>query len=239
MSTPGDPIAITEVGDTIRAIGQRLVPFDIPLGVPLVNPLSHKQLRFRKEYKLSGVTVDEAVTGVLFADYRPFMDVREETYSRRRRTRRLVFNPFTRELEQVGGQAGQTGEKAGRETARLMGATLGLITWEITVDHGASAERVGIRFGTSANLFAGHFKINVKTTGGGVILEDDWTPEGGADMRTHFLMMANLVLLTHPKGFEQIADAVVTEIRRARAAGVPYSGEIGAPSVDEDDTSGR
>lgn len=237
--SPSDPIAITEVGDTIRAIGQRLVPFDVPLLVPLVNPLSQKQLRFRKEYKLSGISVEEAVTGVLFANYRAFMDVREESYSRRRRTRRLVFNPFTRELEQVGRQTGEAGEKAGREAARLMGKTLGLITWTIGVDPGASVERVGIRFGTSANLFAGHFKINAKATAGGVILEDDWTTEGGADMRTHFLMMANLVLLTHPKGFEQIADAIVAEIRRARAAGVPYTGEIGPPSVDEDATSSR
>jgi uncharacterized membrane protein YgdD (TMEM256/DUF423 family) len=235
MSTQYDPIGLTDSGDTIRSIGQELVPFDIPLGVPLVNPLSQKQLRFRKEYEITGVTVDEAVTGVLFGNYRPFMDVQEERYSRRHRTRHLIFNPFTRELEQIGRQTtGEIGEKAGRGAATLMGAALGLIEWTISVNEGSTAERVGIRFGTKAALFSGHFYINAKATDRGVILEDDWTPEGGANMRTGFLMMANLVLLTHPKGFEQIADAFVTEVTRARTSGAPYTGEIGPPSIDED-----
>lgn len=239
MNTPRDPIAIAEYGDTIRSIGQQLVPFDIPLGFPLVNPLSEKQLRFRKEYKITGVTVEEAVTGVLFANYRPNFYITEETYSRRRRTRRFVFNPFVLEFEHLGRTVGEIGVTAGHGAGTLMGAGLGLIEWRVSVDPGATADRVGIRIGTTNKLFGGHFYINATAIPGGVILADEWTPEGGADMRTSYLLMANLVLATHPRGFEHIADLFVEEVKRARAAGVPYSGEIGVPSVDEDATSGR
>ena len=234
MSADTGPIVLTETGNTIRGIGQQYVPFDVPLGLPLVNPLSWKQLQFRKEYLVTGVTMDEAVNGVLFGNYRPFMEVKEETYSRARRTRRLLFNPFTIELEHMGRGTGQIGESALRGTAALMGASLGLIEWKISLDARSTAGHMGFRYQTTNKLFSGHFYINVKAAPGGVILEDDWTTAGGADMRTNFLMMGNLVLLTHPKGFEHIGAAFVEEVKRARASGTPYVGEIGPPSIDED-----
>jgi len=226
-------ITLTEVGTEIRAISQEWVPFDIPLLLPLVNPFSQKQMHFRKQYKVTGITVHEAATGILFANYRPFMDVRRETYSRNAMRRQLLFNPFTVEMEQLGSRAGDFGAVAGRNAASLMGEGLGLIEWKIVVDPASTPDRVSLHYQTTNNLFWGHFRINVIATSGGVILEDDWTPEGGADMRTGFLAMANLVLFTHPKGFEQIAAEVVDEIKRARAAGSEYVGEIGPPSIEE------
>ena len=227
-------IANVEIGTVIKDIVQEMIPFKVPLFVPLVNPFSDKQLLFRAQYKITGVTVDEAVTGVLFGNYRDFMDIKWENYSRADRTRHLEFNPFTKKLEELGRNAGKAGEAAGWGTATMMGAGLGLIEWKIRVEDGATPDRVCTRFDTKAKLFGGHFKINVVATADGVVLEDDWTPEGGADMRTSYLMMANLVLSTHPKGFEHIANAFVAEVTRARAAGRPYEGEIGPPSVDAD-----
>ena len=235
MTASHSAITIVEIGTEIKDIAQQLIPFNIPLGLPLVNPFSDKQMRFRKQYKVTGVTVDEAVTGVLFANYRDFMDIKWETYSRTGRTRHLEFNPFTKKLEELGRNAGEAGEAAGRGTAALMGTTLGLITWKIWVDPASTPYSVSLYFQTTSDLFSGHFKINAKATpgGDGVILEDDWTPEGGADMRTHYVLMANLVLSTHPLGFEQIAGQFVAEVRRARAGGTRYIGEIGPPSNEE------
>jgi hypothetical protein len=222
-------ITIADHGETTRWIGQAGVPFRTPLGFPLVNPLVHKQMQFRKEYKVTGVTLDEARTGILCGNYRPFMDIREETFSRNARTRRLVFNPFTVEMEKYCGVAGDLGTSSGRMMGSAMGAMLGLITWEISED----PPRPGVaafEFKTINRLFSGHFKIRVRADGDGVIFDDDWTTEGGSDMRTEFLPMANLVLLTHPKGFEHIVREFVDEVRRARAARQPYTGEIGPPS---------
>lgn len=234
--TAGMAITLSDIGTEVRGITQELIPFNVPLGFPIVNPLSRKQLQFRKEYKITGITIQEAVNGVLFGNYRSFMDVKTETYSRARGTRRLVFNPFTRELEQVGRRfTGDAGASAGRGTAALMVAALGVIEWRISIYPGANSTRVALRFDTKANLFGGHFYIIAKAAQDGVVLEDDWTTAGGADMKTSYMMMANLVLLTHPKGFEQIAGEIVVEAKRARAAGMPYVGEIGAPSVNEDE----
>jgi hypothetical protein len=230
--TEGAAITLTEVGTEIRAISQQFVPFNIPLGFPLVNPFSQKQMHFRKQYKVTGISVAEAVTGILFANYRPFMDVKRETFSRTARTRQLVFNPFTVEMEQMGRRTGDFGEAAGRNAAALIGEGLGLIEWKLFVDPASTPDRVSIHYQTTNNLFGGYFRINAVSTAGGVILEDDWTPEGGADMRTGFLLMANLVLFTHPKGFEQIAAEMVEEIKRARGAGTAYVGEIGPPSIE-------
>ena len=233
MAAPSSEIAISDFGTEIRAVGQQFVPFKIPLGLPLVNPFSKKQMHFRKEYKVTGVTMDEAVTGVLFGNYRSFMDVKRETYNRRERTRNLVFNPFTIELEQLGAKTGDMGAAAGRGTASLIGAGLGLIEWNIWVDPASTSDHVSLHFKTTNDMFSGHFFINATRAGDDVILEDDWTPEGGSDMRTSYLLMANLVLMTHPKGFEQIAAQFVAEVRRARMSGTPYIGEIGSPSVEE------
>jgi hypothetical protein len=38
--------------------------------------------------------------------------------------------------------------------------------------------------------------------------------------------------MTHPLGFAQIAEEFVEEVRRAKAAGVPFTGEIAAPSIE-------
>src|SRR5438552_2143141 len=110
-----DSIQLEDLGHTVRYIDQPLVPFKTPLGVPVVNPFSGKQMQFYKRYRLSGVELEEAATGVLFGNYRPFMDVRTESYSRSRRMRSLVFNPFTIEMERIlGSMAGEVGISTGR-----------------------------------------------------------------------------------------------------------------------------
>ena len=228
-----DPmVAISDFGPDIRWIGQKGLPFHTPLLVPLVNPFVHKQMQFLKKYKVTGVTFDEARTGVLFGNYRPFMDIKEEHYSRKRRTRHLVFNPFTKEMEKYGGYLGSVGVSAGQTTASMMQAALGLITWDIREEPKPAPDVASFEYITNNRMFNGHFRIRVKAAEDGVILEDDWTTEGGSDMRTSFLLQANLVLFTHPLGFEQIAGEFVEEVRRARAANLPYRGEIGAPSIE-------
>lgn len=114
----------------------------------------------------------------------------------------------------------------------MMGMALGLITWDITEEPQTAPNVALFEFETSNRLFSGVFRIRARGVADGVVLEDDWTTNGGSDMRTGFLPMANLVLMTHPKGFEQIAGQLVEEVKRAHAAGVPYRGEIGAPSVE-------
>ena len=234
MSASTAVITNVEVGTTIKDIAQDMIPFNVPLFVPLVNPFSDKQMYFRAQYKITGVSVDEAATGVLFGNYRDFMDIKWENYSRSGRTRHLEFNPFTKKLEELGRNAGGAGEAAGKGTAWLMGAGLGLIEWKIWVDPASTSENVSLHVDTTSDFFGGSFRINAKAApgGDGVILEDDWTPQGGANMRTHYLLMANLVLSTHPVGFEEIAANFVEEIKRARAKGTAYVGEIGPPSVE-------
>lgn len=233
--TRGDVIRMEDYGSAVRWIEQSMIPFQTPLLFPIVNPFAHKQMHFRREYSVTGITVEEAREGVLFGNYRGFMDIRCETYDRIRRTRELTFNPFTVEMQRYGRMVGDLGEATGREVATVMGSMLGLITWRISEDAGATPDLVSLNFKTTNALFGGHFKIRARSAPGGVILEDDWRPEGGSDMRTSYLAMANLALATHPRGFEQIADVVVEEIKRARAKGVPYVGEIGPPSIEDVD----
>jgi hypothetical protein len=225
-------VAITDFGADVRWIGQAGLPFHTPLGMPIVNPFVEKQMQFLKRYKVTGVTLEEARTGVLYGNYRPFMDIKEETYSRKRRSRYLIFNPFTREMEMYGRHLGSLGVTAGQTTAAVMQAALGLITWDIHEEHTTEPDVVSFEYKTINRLFHGVFRIRVKAATDGVILEDDWTTDGGSDMRTNYLPMANLVLMTHPLGFEHIGNQFVEELRRARAAGVPYVGEIGPPSVE-------
>ncbi len=235
MCAAAAPIRLDEHGELIRYIDQPYVPFKTPLGLPIVNPFAGKQMQFMKQYTLSGVELDEAATGVLFGNYRPFMDVKTESYSRARRMRTLVFNPFTVEMERIGGMAGEIGSSTGRSLASVMVNMLGTIQWEITQDPAASPDLVSFNFKTTSDLFWGHFKIRARRAPDGiVVLEDDWTTDGGSNMRTEYLAMANLVLLTHPRGFEQIAEEVAEEVKRARATGARYVGEIGAPSEDLD-----
>lgn len=230
--TASDVIRMEDYGRPVRWIEQSMIPFQTPLLLPIVNPFAHKQMHFRRQYKVTGITVEEAGNGVLFGSYRSFMDVRCETYDRMRRTRELTFNPFTLEMERYGRMAGDLGEATGRGMASMMVSMLGLITWKITEDAGASQDRVSLNFKTTNAMFGGHFKILARRAPDGVILEDDWRPEGGGDMRTSYLAMANLALTTHPRGFEQIAENVVGEVTRAREKGVPYAGEIGPPSIE-------
>lgn len=231
MTMPA-PITLSDYGVEARWIGQDLVPLEVPLGIPIVNPFSHKQMQFFKQYKVTGISLAEARTGILLSNYRPFMDIKEETYSAARGTRHLIFNPFVKEMEKYGEYIGSLGASSGGTVASMMGMMLGLITWDITEEPRTNPNTVSFEFKTTSRLFWGRFKIRAHQLDDGVLLEDDWTTRGGSDMRTSFLPMANLVLMTHPKGFEQIAAQLVDEIKRARAAGMPYRGEIGAPSVE-------
>lgn len=228
-------VQMSDVGDGVRWIGQSGIPFHTPLGVPIVNPFSEKQMQFLKRYMVTGVTLDEASTGILYGNYRPFMDVKTETYSRKSRTRHLTFNPFTREMEKYGAYVGDVGVMLGQSTAYMMQTALGTITWDISEVPGSPKGVASFEYKTTSRFFQGRFYIRAKSADGGVVLEDDWTTDGGSDMRTSFLPMANLVLMTHPLGFEQIAEQFVEEVRRARAAGHTYVGEIGAPSVESND----
>jgi hypothetical protein len=230
--TAGDVIRMEDYGTPVRWIGQNMIPFQTPLLLPIVNPFAQKQMHFRRQYKVTGMTVEEAANGVLFGNYRSFMDIRKETYDRVRRARELTFNPFTLEMQRYGRMVGDFGEATGRGMASMMVSMLGLITWTIAEDPGATEDRVSLNFKTTNAMFGGHFKILAVRATGGVILEDDWRTDGGGDMRTDYLAMANLALTTHPRGFEQIAEEVVAEVKRARAAGVPYVGEIGQPSIE-------
>jgi hypothetical protein len=226
------PITISDYGTEIRWIGQDLIPLQTPLGVPIVNPFSQKQMQFFKQYKVTGVTLEEARNGVLFGSYRPFMEIPEETYSRKRHTRHLTFNPFFKEMSKYGEYAGSIGVRSGQTVASMMVMMLGMITWDITEEPQTNPKTISFRYKTTNRMFGGHFRIRVHELPDGVVLEDDWTTAGGNTMLTSFLPMSNLVLFTHPKGFHQIATNFVDEVKRARAARQPYKGEIGSPSIE-------
>ena len=232
MSATSEIRLIPLPGD-FRGIEQALVPFRVPLGLPFVNPFAEKQMQFYAEYKITGITVDEAVTGILFGNFRPFTEVKQERYNRRARTRTLTFNPFTRQMEVTAGALGDMAVAAGHQTGEAMGGALGLIDWKYWVDAASTPDRMIVQVQTHTWLFGGRFRFVVKAAADGVILADDWTTANGNDMRSNWMMMANLALMTHPMGFHHIAQNIVDEVRRARAAGVPYVGEIGSPSIDE------
>lgn len=232
MTYPSIQCRVEEYGRGVRCIKQKHVPFNTPLGLPFANPFADKQMLFRRQYKLTGVDLEEAREGIMFGNYRHLMDIKKETYSRKQRKRYLIFNPFTKEMERMGRRAGELGAKTGRGIAALMVKMLGLIEWEVSEDPSTSEDEATINIKVTNKLFFGCFKIRIRRTPDGVILEDDWCPEGGADMRTKTLAMANVVLATHPKGFEQIAAQVVEEIDRAKRKGRTYIGEIGPPSEE-------
>jgi hypothetical protein len=225
-------ICMEDYGSHVRWIAQRLIPSQTPLLLRIVNVFSYEQLHFPRHYKVTGITVEGAGNGVLFGNYGSFIDVRCETCDRVRRTHELTFNPFTVEMQRYGRMAGDPDEATGRVMASAMVSMLGLITWRISEDPGATADVVSLNFNTTNELFGGDFKLLARNAPGGVILEDDRRREGGGDVRTNYLAMANLALTTHPRGFEQIAEKVVEEVTRARAKGVPYTGEIGPPSIE-------
>jgi hypothetical protein len=221
---------IQTCGRTIREIQQRGVPFNVPVGVPVVNPFVEKQMRFRAQYKLTGVSLEDVREGVMFGDFRSFMDMKMETFSRKNRTRHFKLNPFTKKMEQVlGRRFGRAGVRTGHAVAAFMVRMLGLVEWEMAEEPVTGADLAGIHVKVTSRFFRGHFKFRIHRQADGVILDDNWLPEGGGDVRTPALPMAWLVLLTHPLGFEQIAERVLDEILRARSAGRPYTGEIGPP----------
>jgi hypothetical protein len=233
MTSLAAHLRIQPVGREMMKIRQEGIPFDIPLGIPVVNPLAGKRMLFKMQYRIPEVSLEDACRGLIFADYRSFMDIKKETYSRGKRSRYLLFNPFTKELEKTGQALGELGADSGRTFAALMVAVLGLIEWEMSVDPTSGPDSASIHVKVSNRMFSGHFKIRVLRKPDGVILEDDWCPEAG-DMRTGTLAMANLVLITHPKGFEQIAERIAEEVSRARSRGYEYAGEIGPPSENLD-----
>jgi hypothetical protein len=116
--------------------------------------------------------------------------------------------------------------------AAFMVNRLGLVEWEMSEEPATNPDVVSIHVKLTSKYFGGHFKFRIHRDPEGVILDDDWLPEGGGDVRTSSLPMANLVLTTHPLGFEQIAERVVEEILQARREGRPYVGEIGPPSEE-------
>lgn len=222
---------ILDHGTPVCRIRQRGVPFDVPPWLPLVNPFVEKRLLFRAQYRLAGITLAEAREGLLFADYSRFMDMKLEEFSRSGRTRHFRMNPFTKKLGEVLGPVlGQAGVRAGAAVAAFMVRMLGLVEWEMAEEKQASPDAVVVRVKVTSRFFRGLFLFRMKRDGDDVIVDDDWLPEDGGDVRTPAFPMGVLVLNTHPLGFEQIAEQAVEEILRARGAGRPYVGEIGPPA---------
>ena len=119
--SPEAKALISSYGATVREIEQSGMPFNVPLFVPVVNPFAEKRLLFKARYKLTGVTLDEVREGIMFADFRPFMDRKMETYDRVKRTRHFKINPFTRKMEEVLGDAfGEPGKTTGHAVAATM-----------------------------------------------------------------------------------------------------------------------
>ena len=224
---------IQKYGKETREIQQAGVPFNIPLGVPIANPFVEKQMLFFAQYKLTGVTLEEVREGVMFANFRDFMDIKMETFSRKNRTRHFKINPFKKKMEEVlGGKFGQFGTRTGDAIADFMVKMLGLVEWEMSEEAITDPDLVTVHVKVTSDHFRGHFKFRIHRKPDGVILDDDWLPKGGGDVRTGTIPMANLVLTTHPLGFEQIAERVVEEIIEAKNQGSPYVGQIGLPSVE-------
>ncbi len=221
---------IQKYGKETREIQQKGVPFNVHTGIPLANPFVGKQLLFKAQYKLTGVTLEDVLEGIMFGDFRSFMDRKFETFSRENKTRHFKINPFTKKLEEVlGGKIGRIGIRTGHAVAASMVKMLGLVEWEMSVEAITSPDLSTIHVKLTSRFFGGHFKFRIHRQPDGVIVDDDWLPEGGGDVRTATLPMANLVLTTHPLGFEQIVERVVEEIVEAINQGRPYVGQIGPP----------
>ncbi len=233
MISPEVRSRIEKVGSETREIKQRGIPFNVRPGIPIANPFARKQLLFKTRYKLSGIALEDVRTGIFFGNFTSFMDMKMETYSRKRMTRHFKINPFTRKFEEIlGGKFGKAGIRIGQAIASFMVATLGLVEWEMSEIATGNPDLACIHVILKSRFFGGHFKFRIHRQPDGVILDDDWLPDGGGDVRTSTLAMANLVLATHPLGFEQIAQRVVDEILKAKNQGCSYIGEIGPPSTD-------
>lgn len=232
ISTAGQA-RIEKFGEMTREIQQAGIPFNVPVGVPIANPFAGKQLLFRAQYKLTGVSFEDVREGVMFASYRDFMAFTMEEFNRRARTRHFRMNPFKKKFAEVlGSRFGSAGVSATDALADFMVAMLGLVEWHMREEPITSPDLVIIHVDVTNRLFNGHFKFKIRREPDGVIVDDEWRPEGGGDVRTSTLPMANLVLLTHLLGFEQIVERAVEEIVQAQNEGRPYVGQIGPPSVE-------
>ena len=226
---------IQKYGKEIREIQQAGIPFNVRPGIPIANPFVGKQLLFFAQYKVEGVTLEEMREGIMFGNFRSFMDMKMDQYSRKKRTRHFKINPFTKKLEEVwGGALGKLGETSGHAVAAFMVAALGLVEWEMSEEPVTSPDLFTIHVDVTSRFFRGHFKFRIHGQQDRLIVDDDWLPEGGGDVRTATIPMATLVLSTHPLGFEQIVERVVEEVVEARHQGRPYVGQIGPPSEEID-----
>jgi hypothetical protein len=226
---------IQKFGKDTREIRQSGLPFTIPVGVPLGSFVRGKQLLFRARYKLTGLALEDVREGFLFANFRDFMDMKMDTFSRKTRTRHFKINPFKKKFAEVlGSRFGERGVRVTDAMADFMVARLGLVEWQMAEEPITNPDLVTIHVDVTSNLFRGHFKFRISRDPDGVIVDDDWRPEGGGDVRARNLPMANLVLMTHPLGFEQISERTVEEILQAQNQGRPYVGQIGPPSEQLD-----
>jgi hypothetical protein len=226
---------IQKFGKETREIQQSGIPFNVPLGVPIGNPFAPKQLLFRGRFKLSDVTLEEVREAMMFASFRDFMDLKMEEFSRKTRTRHIKINPFKKTLAEVrGSKVGPVGIRTTDGVADFMVAMLGLVEWHMSEEPMTDPDRVTIHVDVTSKLFGGHFKFRITREPDGVVVDDDWRPEGGGDVKARNVPMANLVLTTHPLGFEQIVERAVEEILQARDQGRPYLGQIGPPSTQLD-----
>jgi len=224
---------IQDYGKKILEIEQNGIPFNVRLFVPVINPFAEKKLLFKAQYKVTGVSLEEMREGLLFGNFTSFMDMKVDEYNRKNRTRHFIINPFTKKLEEVwGGKFGKAGIRAGDSVAAGMVAMLGLVEWHMREEPITSPDLVTTHVNVTSRFFRGVFKFRVHRQPDGVIVDDDWTHEGGGDVRTATFPMANLVLSTHPLGFEQIVERVTEEVVQAKHQGRPYVGQIGPPSKE-------
>ncbi len=228
---------IEPYGQTIRRVRQRGIPFDIPIGVPILNPFVRKQMRFKARYRLRGLRLEDVREGIMFGDFTSFMDMKLEEFSREKRTRHFKLNPFTKKMEEVlGGKLGRLGVRIGHNVAAFMVRMLGLVEWHVAEEPVTGPDLVTIHVDVNSRFFGGHFKFRIHREADGVIVDDDWLPEGGGEVIAASLPMSWLVLKTHPLGFEQIVERVTDEIVGAQKAGRPYTGELTVPTPAPADT---
>jgi len=224
---------IEKFGKDTREIQQSGIPFNIPLGVPIANPFVRKQLLFRARYKVAGVTLEDVREGVMFGNFRDFMDMKMETFSRKARTRHFKINPFKKKFREVlGSKFGEIGLRTTDAMADFMVAMLGLVEWEMSEEPITNPDLVTVHVKVTSKFFGGHFKFKISREPDGVIVDDEWRPEGGGNVMAASVPMGNLVLATHPVGFEQIVERVSEEILQAQSEGRPYVGQIGPPSEE-------
>jgi hypothetical protein len=224
---------IEKYGKVTREIRQKGIPFNVSLFVPIANPFVEKQMLFKAQYRLTGIGLEDVREGLMFGDFTGFMDMKLDEFSRKKRTRHFKINPFTKKLEEVwGSKFGRAGIRAGHAVAAAMVKMLGLVEWHMSEEPGDNPDLVSIRVKVTSRFFGGVFMFRVHRQPDSVIVDDDWLPEGGGNVRTPALPMANLVLQTHPLGFEQIVERITEEILQAKKKGRPYVGQIGLPSIE-------